>query len=100
MQQLRQILRTMERAVDSAKQRRTAHNEPTADPNPPALPATASSVPLIAEPASAAFAIAPDSPHGRGRDIPGPEGLPRAKAKPKSGPPFQGNLPRPFGRTG
>jgi hypothetical protein len=100
MQQLRQILRTMEQAVDSAKQRRTAHDEPVAESRPSAAIAATALPSAAADPAGAAFPIPPQSPHGLGRDIPGPEGLPRAKAKPKSAPPFQGHPHRPFGRTG
>ncbi len=89
LQNLRAILRTMERAVDEAKVRRTA-------PLMPELPESASNatVQTSQDPDRAAF-----SPLGRGRDIPGPESLPRAKAKPKSFGGF-GDPRSTFGRTG
>lgn len=89
LQNLRSILRTMERAVDEAKFRRTA-------PLTPETGASTNSVPVAT---SQDPDRAPFSPLGRGRDIPGPETLPRAKAKPKS---FGGfGEPRSnFGRTG
>ena len=89
LQNLRAILRTMERAVDEAKVRRTA-------PLMPEMPES----PGIATPAASQD---PDrggfNPLGRGRDIPGPESLPRAKAKPKSFGGF-GEPRSTFGRTG
>lgn len=90
LQNLRAILRTMERAVDDAKFRRTAPIVPDA---PPQTSEQASS-PTLQNPDRAPF-----SPLGRGRDIPGPESLPRAKAKPKSFGGF-GEPRSPFGRTG
>lgn len=90
LQNLRAILRTMERAVDDAKSRRTA-------------PAIAPSAEAPEAERRAPASIAPErigfDGVGRGRDIPGPESLPRAKAKPK---PFGGfGDPRTsFGRTG
>ena len=90
LQNLRAILRTMERAVDDAKVRRTA----------PLMPAIAEQLNEVAPPsASQDPDRGPFSPLGRGRDIPGPESLPRAKAKPK---PFGGfgDHRSPFGRTG
>lgn len=87
---LRAILRTMERAVEDAKFRRTA----------PVMPAVAGAGGEHSPTASAQDSDrGPFNPLGRGRDIPGPETLPRAKAKPKS---FGGlGIPRPpFGRTG
>lgn len=97
MQQVRNILRVMEEAVDLAKQRRTGSDETE-------TPAPEASMPVPAAgptPATPAFPLPPAGPHGRGRDIPGPEGLPRARAKPKG---FGGGAPPPdqasFGRTG
>lgn len=98
MQQLRNILRTMEQAVDLAKQRRTGGDEPAA---PAADAAASAAAPAGPTPAAPAFPLPPAGPHGRGRDIPGPEGLPRARAKPKA---FGAGYPPPeqasFGRTG
>lgn len=79
LQKLRLILRTMEEAVDDAKNRRTADNDPLPD---------SSSAAQSAGPAGAESKIEPTAPavdglHGRGRDIPGPDSLPRAKARPK-----------------
>jgi hypothetical protein len=90
LQNLRAILRTMERAVDDAKVRRTSPLMPSANELANEVaPASASQ-----DPDRVAF-----SPLGRGRDIPGPESLPRAKAKPKSFGGF-GEHRSPFGRTG
>jgi hypothetical protein len=90
LQSLRAILRTMERAVDDAKFRRTT---PLMRESPESMSAP-TTTPLSQDPDRAAF-----SPVGRGRDIPGPESLPRAKAKPK---PFGGfgEQRSNFGRTG
>lgn len=82
IQQLRSILRTMERAVVDAKSRRTAGSEPRLT--------TASPIAGSVSPGRPAGAA------GHGRDIPGPDSLPRAKAKPK----FLDGLRTPFGRTG
>lgn len=90
LQNLRAILRTMERAVDDAKVRRTAPLIPAA----PDSTSDSAMTPLSQDPDRAAF-----SPLGRGRDIPGPESLPRAKAKPKSFGGF-GEQRSTFGRTG
>ncbi|MFZ9691219.1 MAG: hypothetical protein ACO3EP_04190 [Phycisphaerales bacterium] len=90
LQNLRTILRTMERAVDDAKVRRTAPIVP--DAQHPSNEQVSSRI--LHDPDRAPF-----SPLGRGRDIPGPESLPRAKAKPKSFGGF-GEQRSPFGRTG
>jgi hypothetical protein len=97
MQQVRNILRVMEEAVDLAKQRRTGSDEVEAF-----IPATPAPPPAAGPtPATPAFPLPPAGPHGRGRDVPGPEGLPRAKAKPKG---LGGGYPptdqASFGRTG
>ena len=90
LQNLRAILRTMERAVDDAKCRRPT---PTVQESPHE-PREQGSNPIREDATRSPF-----SPLGRGRDIPGPESLPRAKAKPK---PFGGfgEQRSPFGRTG
>ncbi len=92
LQKLRLILRTMERAVDEAKFRRTAPETPVATAGPVLASNSEIPNPVRAESEDR-------TPHGRGRDIPGPESLPRAKARPKGYGGF-GDGQSTFGRTG
>ena len=97
LQQLRLILRTMEEAVDDAKSRRTAESGPR--PANEADPSPAQPLRPVDDSTSDRELPSYDGPHGRGRDIPGPDSLPRAKAKPKG---FNGfsNGGSSLGRTG
>jgi hypothetical protein len=80
LQKLRLILRTMEEAVDDAKIRRTSDGEPLPESSSAAPSPTLSSPSVqVSDDRSAP----PAGLHGRGRDIPGPDSLPRAKARPK-----------------
>lgn len=97
LQKLRLILRTMEEAVDDAKSRRTA-DAPT-PPDASDSPRIASSSSPSTDSSADASPTAGSGLHGRGRDIPGPDSLPRAKARPKG---FRGfsDGGSPLGRTG
>jgi len=101
LHKLRLILRTMEEAVDDAKNRRTADttttsNEAAPRPVTPPAPTLGDSGPATGRDANA---IPDGGPHGRGRDIPGPDSLPRAKARPKGFRGF-GEGGSTLGRTG
>jgi len=97
LQKLRLILRTMEEAVDDAKSRRTADRDPR--PEGVAEPQQSTSEVPTDDAYRGETRPAGDGLHGRGRDIPGPESLPRAKARPKG---FRGfsDGASPLGRTG
>lgn len=95
LQKLRLILRTMEAAVDDAKSRRTSEDEPPSRQTSP----ESMTGPTASDAASPATGSIDGGRHGVGRDIPGPESLPRAKAKPKGFAEFSTGRP-PLGRTG